>query len=359
MPDDQEDRSERASQKRRDDAKKKGKGPKSREITTAAIMFASVLFLIFGSPIVIARMKEMMIYIWSGSMSAPMSTDTFSQLMNSAVFDSLKMIAPVMLFFGLVGVVSITGQTGLIWAEGPLAPDWSRINPLAGFKRIISFQSTAELVKGIVKLVIIGWISYRVIQKDISAIIEAVDSGPDRLLLMTVSFVTRLILWVGIAMAFLAAVDYLFQFWSFERSIRMSRQELKEETKQTEGDPLIRSRIRSLQRSLARKRMMSDVPKADVVITNPTHLAVALMYRSETMGAPVVVAKGAGMIAEKIREIARMNQIPVLENKPLARTLFKGVKIGAPIPSNLYKAVAEILAYVYQLRGKKLITTKK
>jgi flagellar biosynthetic protein FlhB len=154
-------------------------------------------------------------------------------------------------------------------------------------------------------------------------------------------------------------VDYLFQFWSFERSIRMSRQELKEETKQTEGDPLIRSRIRSLQRSLARRRMMSDVPKADVVITNPTHLAVALMYRSETMGAPVVVAKGAGMIAEKIREIARMNQIPVLENKPLARTLFKGVHIGAPIPSNLYKAVAEILAYVYQLRGKKLVTTKK
>lgn len=359
MSEDQQERTEQASQKRRDEAKKKGRGPKSREITTAAIMLASVIFLIFGSPVVIARMKELMVLIWSGSLSAPMSPGSFQQLMNGAVLESLKTIGPIMLFFGTVGVLSITGQTGLIWSESPIAPDWSRVSPIAGFRRIVSFQSSAELIKGVIKLVLIGWISYRLIQNDISTIIEAVDSDPQRLLLMTVTFATRLILWVGIAMVFLAAMDYLFQFWNFERSIRMTRQEIKEESKQTEGDPLIRSRIRNLQRSYARRRMMSDVPKADVVITNPTHLAVALMYRSETMGAPMVVAKGAGMIAETIREIARKNQIPVLENKSLARTLFKGVKIGSPIPSNLYKAVAEILAYVYQLRGKRIISGRK
>jgi flagellar biosynthetic protein FlhB len=354
MAEDRQDRTESATQKRRDEAKKKGNIPRSREITTAALMLASALFLVFGSPVLIARMKEIMVLFWSGSLSAPMTVESFPQLLNSAMLESLKIIGPIMFFFGLVGIVSITAQTGLVWNEAPFSPDWSRVSPLSGFKRIVSFQSSAELIKGLIKLTIIGWISYGLIQKDISTIIEAVDSDPNRVLMMTVSFVTRLILWAGIAMAFVAAVDYLFQLWNFERSIRMTRQEIKDEAKQTEGDPRTRSRIRSLQRSLARKRMMADVPKADVIITNPTHLAVALMYRSETMGAPVVVAKGAGLIAENIREIARKNQIPILENKPLARTIFKEVKIGSPIPSNLYKAVAEILAYVYKLRGRTL-----
>lgn len=355
MAEDQHERTERGSQKRRDEARKKGNVPRSREITTAALMLASALFLVFGSPLLISKMKEIMILFWSGSISAPMTVESFPSLLNSAMFESLKIIGPIMLFFGLVGAVSIAAQTGMVWNEAPFSTDWSRISPFSGFKRIVSFQSSAEMVKGILKLTIIGWISYRLIQKDISTIIEAVDSAPDRLIMMTVSFITRLVLWVGIAMALLAAVDYFFQLWSFERSIRMTRREIKDESKQTEGDPLVRSRIRSIQRSLARKRMMADVPKADVIITNPTHLAVALMYRSETMGAPVVVAKGAGMIAEKIREIARKNQIPILENKPLARTIFKGVEVGSPIPSSLYKAVAEILAYVYKLRGRTLV----
>ncbi|MFI5303799.1 MAG: flagellar biosynthesis protein FlhB [Nitrospiria bacterium] len=354
MPDDHQERTERGTQKRRDDARKKGKSPRSREITTAAIMLASALFLVFSSEFLIARLKEIMILFWSGTIATPMTSETFSQVMNSAVMASLTIIGPTMLFFGLVGVISMIGQSGLVLTEAPLSPDWSRVNPLTGFKRIVSFQSSAELLKGIVKLAIVAWVSYRLIQKDIPTIIEAVDSDPDRLLMMTVTFATRIILWVGIAMAFLGAVDYLFQIWNFERSIRMTRQEIKEEGKQTDGNPLIRSRIRNIQRALTKKRMMTDVPKADVIITNPTHLAVALKYRSETMAAPIVVAKGAGLIAEKIREIARKNQIPILENKPLARSLFSGVEIGSPIPSDLYKAVAEILAYVYKLRGKSI-----
>src|SRR3990170_1302085 len=162
----------------------------------------------------------------------------------------------------------------------------------------------------------------------------------------------KLVIWTGIVILILAAIDLGYQKWQFAKNLRMTREEVKEEYKQQEGDPLIRSRVRSMQREMARKRMMADVPKADVVITNPTHLAVALAYKHGDMNAPKVVAKGAGIIAEKIKEIARSSNVTVVENKPLARTLYKIVKIGDEIPANLYKAVAEILAYVYKLKRK-------
>jgi flagellar biosynthetic protein FlhB len=354
MAEDSQERTERASQRRRDEVRKGGNVPRSREVTTAALMIASVFFLYFGSTVIIHELKSMLAIFWNEAVGVPMSSEMFQTTLNRAMLESLKIVVPVMGFFGIISALSVVGQTGLIWTGIPFTPQWQRINPFAGFRRIFSFPSTAELVKGLVKLALVGWISYRLIRKDLPVVIEAADSGPDRLLLLAVTLFTRLFLWVGVATVFLAAVDYLFQIWNFERSIRMTRQEIKEENRQSDMNPQIRTRIRTIQRTLSRKRMMADVPKADVIITNPTHLAVALLYRSEEMGAPVVIAKGAGEIAAKIREIARSHQVPVLENKPLARTLFRNVKVGAPIPTSLYKAVAEVLAYVYRLRGRRV-----
>jgi flagellar biosynthetic protein FlhB len=164
----------------------------------------------------------------------------------------------------------------------------------------------------------------------------------------------RLLLRTILVMVVLAALDYAYQRWTYEKNLKMSKQEVKEELKQTEGDPIIRSRIRTVQRQLARQRMMAEVPKADVIITNPTHLAVALLYDRKTMEAPHVVAKGAGVIAQKIIEVGRSHQVPIVENKPLARMLYKAVDLGKGIPSSLYHAVADILAYVYQIKRKKL-----
>jgi flagellar biosynthetic protein FlhB len=241
---------------------------------------------------------------------------------------------------------------GVTFSTKPLNPDLGKLNPGKGIKKIFSLDSVSELVKSIIKIVILSLVAVLAVRgkwaeiaafSDLGVAGFALQSG--RIMLLVISRT----LWV---FAVLAVGDYVYQKWRFEKGLRMSRQEIKEETKSTEGDPLVKSRIKSVQREMARRRMMEDVPTADVVITNPTRLAVALKYDREKAAAPYVVAKGRDLIAARIREIARENGVPIVEDKPLARSLYKSVEIGQESPVDLYKAVAGVLAYVYRLKNR-------
>jgi len=225
---------------------------------------------------------------------------------------------------------------------------------IKGLSQLFNKQALVELLKSLLKILIVGWIAYSTIKGEWPNILLLFGQEVGNIFHFVASLSLRLILRTGLVMLVLALLDYFYQRWSYEKNLRMSRQEIKEEAKQMEGDPIIKARIRTVQRQLARQRMMAEVPKADVIITNPTHLAIALVYESQRMEAPQVVAKGAGFIAQKIVEIGRNHQIPVIENKPLAQILYKTVDLGKTIPSSLYRAVADILAYVYKIKGKRL-----
>jgi flagellar biosynthetic protein FlhB len=263
----------------------------------------------------------------------------------------LFLILPVLIGIAVIGTTVSLAQTGFIWRPNALQLDFGRLNPMKGFSRLFSFRSVMELIKGVLKILIITGAGLFVMREDLAQVPALIEFDMGTALQVAGRLALKSALAVSGAIAVLGGLDYLYQRYEWERSLRMSKQEIKEEHKATEGDPLIRSRVRAAQRDLAKKRMMAAVKTADVVVTNPTHLAVALKYDSTKMAAPFVVAKGAGFVAERIRELARHHGVPVIEHKFVARTLFKLVDVGREIPGNLYRAVAEILAFVYRARG--------
>jgi len=232
-----------------------------------------------------------------------------------------------------------------------LTPDFNKINPTSGFKRIFSLRAVVEGVKSFLKMVLIGLIVYLILKSEVHNIPYLVGYSLEQLMEYMGYLSVKLFFVVGMVMAGLAGLDYLYQRWDLEKKMMMTKQEIKEETKQREGDPMIKARIRKIQREVAQRRMLEEIPKADVIITNPTHIAVVLKY-TENLPAPQLVAKGADFLAEKIKQIARENNIPIVENKPLARTIYKTMKLGQVIPRELFVAVAEVLSYVYKLKRK-------
>ncbi len=349
-----EERTERATPRRREEAKKKGQIPKSREICSVMVLFTGGSVLFFLGSFMVRQISELTIQYLGQVGSLPLNPDNIQGLNLRVIQSILIILAPVLIAVFVISFLTHYVQSGPLLAVETVKPEWSKVNPLKGFGRIFSKQSLAELIKSIFKILIIGGVAYTLIKKEMSSVLLLTGQNPSTTLQYLRSISWSLLLKVGLVMFVLAGADYLFQRWSYERNLRMTKQEVKEEMKSTEGDPLIKSRIRSIQRQLARRRMMAEVPKADVIITNPTHLAIALRYQIKEMEAPKVVAKGAGWIAEKIIHIAREHQIPLIENKPLAQTLYRSVEIGQMIPSSLYQVVADILAYVYRIKNKGL-----
>jgi flagellar biosynthesis protein FlhB len=244
-------------------------------------------------------------------------------------------------------------QTGFLFSTQALQPDFNKLNPLAGMKRFVSARGMVDTVKNIARLGIICYIVYSTIMGGYPALLQGIRQDHMTYMAVIGDLLYRLTLRICAVLLVLAAGDYIYQRWSFEKSIRMTKEEVKQETKTTEGNPLIKSRIRARQRQMARQRMMQSVPAADVVITNPTHFAVALKYDATKMAAPQVVAKGGDHIALKIRQIAEENGVPIVENPPLARSLFKSVEVGHVIPMEFFGAVAEVLAFVYRLNKRR------
>lgn len=258
----------------------------------------------------------------------------------------------VVLFFSIAISAIVIGaiQTRFLFSFKPLKFDLKRINPVEGFKRMFSLRSLFELLKSVLKMIIVGYVAYSVIKPKFAsfALYSDMETADSMKIVFTLAY--EVMFKCSIALLVLAIVDYFYQRWEFEKSLRMTKQELKEEYREVEGSPEVKRRQREIMARLARGRMLQQVPQADVVITNPTHIAVAIKYDSEEMEAPVVVAKGADEVAHKIVEIARQNGVPIVQNPEVARQLYRMIDVGEQIPPGLYHAVAEILAYVYSLR---------
>jgi flagellar biosynthesis protein FlhB len=348
-----QERTERATGKRRQEARKRGQVALSREIPSVLILLTALgVFHFAGS-----RMFERLVLLVARGFNTlhenRLHTIGDASALLAEMFEmAVSLLVPILLPLVLAGILGNMVQIGLEFHAGPLAPKFSKLNPAAGLKRIVSLRGLVELAKSLLKIAFVGAIAGSVVcgylvefpalvQWDIGAIWD-----------FTAVAALKIVFWVGLAMIALAALDYLYQRWQYEKSLRMTKQEVKDERKQTEVDPHVKARIRSLQRQNAYQRMMAEVPNSDVVITNPTHLAVALRFKAEEMAAPRVVAKGADHMAERIREVAREHGVPLVENKPLAQALFKMADLGDYVPVELYRAVAEVLAYVYRLKGR-------
>ena len=348
------ERTEQATPKRREEARKKGQVVKSREVPSVMILMAgvSILFLLGAS--VYQQLSVLMGQLLKRVGTFSIDPANIQALSVELIWAIFLVLSPVLAVVLIISILSHMVQSGVVFSVETLKPDFSKISILKGFRRLFSKQSLVELPKSLLKIFIIGGVAWFILKKEWSHIVLLTGQEPGSIFQYIGNTSWNLFLKTSLVMMLLAVLDYLFQRWSHEKGLRMTKQEIKEEFKMTEGDPLVNSRIRSIQHQLARRRMMAEVPKADVIITNPTHLAVALSYRSKEMEAPKVVAKGAGWIAEKMIEIGRNHQIPLVENKPLAQILYKTVDLWQTIPSALYQVVADILAYVYRLKNKVL-----
>lgn len=347
-----QERSERASEKRREDFRKKGQVAQSREVQTAAMMTGmALLWYAYGASFwhSLNDLLTQLLGLVDGFELTPATTVTlFGFLLGRLAL----LLWPILLLGLLIGFFSSFLQIGWLLTSKPLIPDLSKLDPIQGMKRFFSMRSLVELLKSLAKILLVGWVAYLTVRPELEAATMLVDMEVGA----TLNFLERisglvLLRSCGV-LTLLAAADFLFVRWEMEEKMKMTKQEQKEEFKETEGDPFLKARIRSLQMQLARRRMMAEVPKADVVITNPTHLSVALSYQRGSMDAPVVVAKGADKVAMRIREIAGENQVPLVENVPVARALYQ-LKLGEMVPDEMFQAVAEILAYVYNLKGMK------
>ncbi len=356
MADSAQNRTEQATPKRKADARGKGQIALSRDAVMAVGLLGSLGTLYWMTPIILEQLRGTLQMWLTKSMEETahraLSLDHLHLLLRQIGLDVFVVLAPVVGGIAVIGVGANLMQTGFLWRRDGLEWDFSRISPMGGFSRLFSIRTFSELVKSWLKILAIGGTGYLAIKDDLVQFSPLTQFGMETLL-PTVGWATfETALMMGGALLLIGAIDYGYQRFEWERGLRMSRDEIKEESRAAEGDPGLRAKIRSTQKEMARKRMMAAVPKADVIVTNPTHLAIALRYDSKAMGAPVVVAKGAGFVAEKIREIGRQHGVMIVENKLVARTLFKLVEVGREVPEDLYRAVAEILAFVYRVRGK-------
>ena len=348
--DQSQDKTEQPTGKKLDDARQKGNVPQSKEIPSVMILGAGVGVLFFGGSWMLGRLIDLMRTIYQQSGTLSMAPETMHAFLGEIFLNSAVVLAPLMLGVITAGVVGNVAQFGFLITGEKLTPDFAKLNPISGLKKLASLRSLVELAKSILKLVIIGGVAYVVLKRYMDQFpgLMQLNVGGIMNFIGQVSF--QMCLYVCMVLLVMAILDFSYVRWQHHQDLKMTKQEVKDEFKQREGDPTVKARIRSVQREMARQRMMEAVPEATVVITNPTHLAIAVKYR-EGMPAPAVVAKGAGFVAQKIKAIAVENDIPVVENKPLARTMFTSTDIGDFIPAELYRAVAEILAYVYRLKG--------
>lgn len=281
-----------------------------------------------------------------------LAAGNLSGLTITAVKDLLQLLGPVLATAALAAAASSYLQTGFLFTPSLVAPKLDRINPFSGLQRIFSKRALMEFLKSVIKVVIVSVVAWQFLRANFERLFVILYQNAEETSMIVSSLGLNLAIRVAVAFAVLAAADLMYQRYEYYKSLKMSKQELKEELKEMEGDPQIRARIREIQRKIAMQRMLHEVPSATVVITNPTKLAVALRYREKEDDAPVVVAKGAGVLARRIRELAREHRIPMVENKQVARMLFQQVEVGQAIPVELYQAVAEILAFVYRTKGR-------
>lgn len=346
-----EHKSEKPTRRRLEKAREKGQIARSKEVPAAAVLLGGIVVLSFFGRTVIGTLELEMRRLFNLRPPADITVPYLSGLFNGIALSIAAAVLPVLLAVLVFSVSANVLQGGLVFSTKALTFHFERLSPKHGLKKIFSKNGLVELAKNLILLTAVSFICYKVILQHMPIYPRLVLMDVRKLFYWTSSIGSEIFIRVSILLVVVAIADYLFQRYRFTEELKMTRQEVKQEYKETEGDPLIRGRIRRIQREMSRKRMMADVPTADVVITNPTHYAIALSYKMDSMEAPKVVAKGVGFLALRIRELAQQHDVPIVENKPLARTLYKTVEIGEYIPASLYKAVAEILAYIYKAKA--------
>ena len=349
------EKTEKATSKRKQDERKKGNVFKSTDLITAFSLLITFYSLKFLSPLILKTTQGLIrrYFIAAGTQKAITGADTRIFLIDAYQVIGLTAL-PLLLISGLTAVVLTMAQTRMLISPERIKFKLSHLNPISGIKKMLSLRSLVELVKAAAKILVLLYIVYRRLIDFLPQFRTFVDKEVTEALSVFGDFILSIVLTAGVVFLLLGILDYAYQWWEYEKNLRMSKQEIKEEYKHTEGDPLIKGRIRELQRKQAMNRMMQSVPNADVVIRNPTHYAVALRYDPDHDRAPIVLAKGADLVALRIVSVAEEHNVTTLENKPLARGLFEAVDLGREVPEKFYQPVAEVLAFVYSLKEKDL-----
>lgn len=349
MAEDRESKTEAPTAKRLADARRKGNIPRSTDFNSALVVMAAAVLLLFQwrsiSNVVRQRMVENLSSFPAQDLTIPM----VGHLLTMVLFDTARAVAPVALSLVLIGVLTSLAQVGILFTLETIAPKLDKLNPLHGFKRIFSLRGVFETFKGIVKIAVVGYFAYQVIRGRYVEIVTALQLDRAHLGALLGKTAWDIAWRSALALFVLGATDYAYQRWDWFRNLKMTKQEVKDEAKQQEGSPEIKAAIRKRQIQMARRRMMAEVPQASVVITNPTHYAVALKYDRTHMAVPIVVAKGTDLIAKRIRDLARENNVPLVENKPVAQALYRNVEVGEAIPEDMYAVIAEILVAVMRV----------
>ncbi|MBN3033181.1 MAG: flagellar biosynthesis protein FlhB [Candidatus Saganbacteria bacterium] len=345
------DKTEEPTPHRLREAREKGQVAKSREITTAFLLLLTYFLFRYLGPFMWRNLVEMAAAIFQLIPEARSFDLPFAGYLLLLGLRAMGFVLlPIFAITFLAALLAEALQTGFVVALDPLAPKLERINPLEGFKRMFSLQGLVELVKSLLKIIIVFYIAWYACKDDLPYIIVLIEAHPWQAIVLGGDIAYRIAIRVGIFYIFIAILDYLYRRWEYMRNLKMTKQEIKEEYKRLEGDPMVKQRMRDLQRQVAQQRMMAAVPQADVVVTNPTHLAVALKYEPARMKAPVVLAKGERKVAEEIRRLAEEHEISIVQNETLARSIYRGARVNQEVPADLYQAVAEVLAYVYKIR---------
>ena len=342
------EKTEEPTSKKRADARKKGQVARSQELNSGFVLLVGFFGLKLLWDSIYVSIATYTTYVFT-NLNQTVDTENILRIFIGIVMILAKTAFPIMIFIMIIGLVINFFQVGLNFNTESIEFNLDKLNPINGFGRIFSKRSLVELVKSFFKILVIGFFLYRFIHEQILAMPQFMFFDLTTSLTLVAEIIFRMAFIVIGVIMIMAVMDYGYQKWQTTQDLKMTKQEVKDEMKQTEGDPQIKGKIRQKQRQMAMARMMKEVPKADVIITNPTHYAVALSYE-QGMVAPTVIAKGQDLVAQRIKEIGREARVPIIENKPLARTLFAAVQVGDSVPQELYQAVAEVLAYVYRLK---------
>jgi len=347
------EKTEKATPKKRLDARKKGQVLKSQDVTSAVVLLSIFTYLLFAG----SSIRDRLLIFLRETFTHTIAVDTITipsvmNLLKDTLIEMAIILLPIMVIAMVAAVAANFFQFGLLFTTETLKFDLKKIDPIKGFKRIFSIKAIIELIKSILKISFIGTVTTVIIMLNLTDVLSLSFKTPGD----TLSTIAKLTAVMGIAaslvLAFISILDYFYQKFDYEKNLKMSKQDIKDEYKNVEGDPLIKSKIKQRQREMAMRRMMQEIPNADVVITNPTHYAIALKYDDITMDAPKVIAKGTDHVAQKIKLIAKENDVVMVENRPLARAMYDQVQIDQRIPDEFFKAVAEVLAYVYRIKRK-------
>ncbi len=353
MAEDSGSKTEKATPKKRRDQRKEGNVFQSKDVVTVISLFGSFYLLKILFPGIYQTVRRFMTwFVGRAGTIKELGEGTMEGFSMRFVEAVVRTTLPLLLISMVLGILGSGIQTRFLFTSKAFKPKFSNLNPIAGIKKLFSLQNVIELLKSILKVIILIALAYSMLKKDMVQVIRTMDMSLISSSIFMLNMIMDLVLRISLAFLVIAALDFLYQWWNYERKLMMTKQEVKEEYKQTEGNPQIKGKIRSIQQQRARQRMMQAVPQADVVVRNPTHYAVALKYDADSHNAPVVVAKGQDELALRIVHVAEENKVIVVENKPLARGLYASTEINQEISQDYYGAVAEVLVYVYKLNNK-------